>query len=314
LTYTVGLALANSTIWIIFAVNTLAPGVTTVGANSLQERVLDKRMNLLAPVTKLFSNKDISAHTEEETTPEMLIEKAVPRAVQVRAGTQPRASRILHTGPPPKNKGKYFAKYTCIGIVDVAPHDVWNLIGEPCKTWSSWLTSVSAVQEVDNSRRHLSPSECEYDIIQTSLMSLCGHKMTVDMHLAINSDINSREVAFKSNKSNKLLSKLEGRFKVLPLHDGAVLRDACSHVNQQELESFIQSHCVDSIARDGASIVVLEQLVQPFMIPPPPLGGLLKNHLGRHFENMISDLQLGALNMVPTSPCPPLIESSKYLL
>lgn len=222
--------------------------------------------------------------------------------------------RLMHVAPVPRSRGKFFAQYTCLGVVGAPPHEVWDMIREPSRSWAAWLTSVSAVEEVD--RRLLTPHISEYDVIQTTKMNLCGKKMNVDMHLSVNSNASDRHVSFKSKKGNKLMRSIEGRFQVWSLQkDGEELMQQFSHLNQKDLKVFLAGHGVDSSRLHEASLVLLEQAVQPQLMPPPPFTGMLKSHLGKHFDAMIADLQDGASSKINTSPkAPVMLKSVQSLL
>jgi hypothetical protein len=178
----------------------------------------------------------------------------------------------------------YFARYMSIGIVDASPAACWDLIGDS----GSWLTSISGAREVGNrARRGLF---CEtYNVIQKTKVNLIGKDFHVDMKLGIESDSLKREMRFTCKERNKLMSKLEGSFKVIPVGDRGRLRKALPNVGQEHLDALF---CPQGDRHK--SIVVLEQAVQPSMMPPKFVWGMFRNHLGSSIDSVMEDLQLGA--------------------
>jgi hypothetical protein len=202
----------------------------------------------------------------------------------------PERNRLLQATPC---QG-FFANYTSIGVVDSSPADVWDLIGDTC----SWLTSVSRVREVPNSRRTsgLFGEQSTYDVVQTTKVNLVGKDFHVDMLMNINSNNYRREMSFRSNRRNKLMAKMEGSFKVIPLHDTRQLRRALPHVSKESLDRLTASHRRFGAGNTGTnrSVVILEQAVQPSVLPPIFVRGVFQKHLGRSIDHVMRDLQRGA--------------------
>lgn len=209
-------------------------------------------------------------------------------------GRNTKQKRLLHAGISPasgldSSQSKFFAGYTCLGLVGAKPHEVWDMISEPSKTWASWLSSVSSVQELDS--RPLSEDTQEYEVIQKAIMSLCGYSMQADMHLVVHSNSSNKQVTFTLKKKNKLMRSIQGRFQVWSLGDGDIIKEQLGHLNADELHDLLERHGVEDHQLQDVSVVLLEQTVNPYMSPPPGFRGMLKRHLGNHFESMIADLQ-----------------------
>ena len=178
----------------------------------------------------------------------------------------------------------YFAKFTSVGIVDATPTSCWELIGDTC----SWLTSISGAREVGNRARRGMFRET-YDVVQTTKVNLVGKDFHVDMELGIESNPLKREMRFKSTRRNKLMSRLEGSFKVIPMGDRRRLRQALPDVAQEHLDALLRAQ-----GDRHKSIVVLEQAVQPSVMPPKFVRGMFCKHLGRSIDSVMDDLQRGA--------------------
>lgn len=226
-----------------------------------------------------------------------------------------REGRLLHA----TTSSDYFARYTSVGIVDAHPTACWNLIGDTC----SWLTSIQGVQEVSNSRRRsgMFGEQATYDVVQTTKVNLVGKDFLVDMLLRIQSNSHTREMLFKSNKRNKLMSKLEGSFKVIPMGDTKKVRRALPYICQDDLDALLRCHGDRHGGRDK-SIVVLEQGVQPSLMPPAFARRIFQKHLGRSIDHVMSDLQRGAAakkqrgnvlsRLLPSIPTMPALPQHGY--
>jgi len=178
----------------------------------------------------------------------------------------------------------YFAKYTSVGIVDAPPAACWDLIGDT----ASWLTSISGVRKVGNRARQ--GLFCEtYNVVQTTKVNLVGKDFHVDMQLGIESNSLKREMHFTCKKRNKLMSRLEGSFKVISIGDRRRLRQALPNLGQEHLDALLSVP-----GGRHKSIVVLDQAVQPSVMPPKFVRGMFCKHLGRSIDGVMKDLQRGA--------------------
>ncbi len=178
----------------------------------------------------------------------------------------------------------YFAKFTSVGIVDATPAACWDLIGDN----GSWLTSISGVRTVGNRARQ--GLFCEtYNVVQTTKVNLVGKDFHVDMQLGIESNSLKREMRFSCKERNRLMSRLEGSFRVIPMGDMRRLRQALPNVGQEHLDALLSAQC-----GRHKSIVVLEQAVQPSVMPPKFVRGMFRKHLGRSIDGVMKDLQRGA--------------------
>jgi len=143
------------------------------------------------------------------------------------------------------------------------------------------------------------PDVHQMEILQSSAMSLCGKNMTVDMHMAVDSNPLKRSVTFRMIKGNYLMKKVEGRFEVWALDDLTELKRVAAHIPEGELQRIVDEHhsanMVDGPRATRASVVLIHQRVQPTAVPPYPFKSLLRQHLGKHFEAVLSDLQVGAV-------------------
>lgn len=191
----------------------------------------------------------------------------------------------------------YFARYTSVGVVDACPATCWDLIGDPC----TWLTSVSGVREVPKSRvvSGLFGEHQTFDVVQTTKVNLLGKDFHVPMKMRIHSNSFTRENRFECKKRNKLLSKTEGSFQVIPMGDTRRLRKALPGFGREHLEHlerFGGSNGLNGLMGGSSqkSIVVFKQALQPSMMPPKFARGMFKRHLGRSIDHVMRDLQAGA--------------------
>jgi hypothetical protein len=196
-----------------------------------------------------------------------------------------KSRRLLHS----RSCRDFFANYTSIGVVNMPAAAVWDLLGDTC----SWLTSVTKVEEVANSRTTsgFMGEQTKYNVVQTTKVNLVGKDFHVDMLMNIDSNSFHRSMSFKSLKRNKLMSKMEGSFKVIPLNDRRRILQLLDHVDQGALDRLLSS---DRVSGGNKTLVVLEQAVQPSMMPPQFVRGIFKKHLGRSIDSVMADLQNGA--------------------
>lgn len=148
-------------------------------------------------------------------------------------------------------------------------------------------------------------------------MSLCGRSFEVDMHLIMTINPKKKLITWRSKKRNFLMKNVEGRFHIFDLataekqlHNilpaamsseelNALLSEAASAENTNSFDTPdklpLASLSLNNSKSNSRSIVVFQQEVMPFMSPPPGLRTLFRKHLAGHFENIIADLQKGAM-------------------
>ena len=215
------------------------------------------------------------------------------------------APRLVHTDAHRKS-GPFVATFTSLGFVQAPPQQVWGMISQPAGAWASWLTSLTSVKE----RRTAPPSPFpdrspqRFEVEQITDLSLLGKTVGMVILLAVETDPVSRSVRFRSVKGNSLMRAVEGRFLVWPAGtgDSEEMREALAHVPGAEVARVLAAHAQHAQhaqhdgggGEGGGSLVLIQHSVEPNVLPPAPFKGMLRQHLARHFEVILQDLQKGA--------------------
>lgn len=157
----------------------------------------------------------------------------------------------------------------------------------------------------------------QMQVIQSTVMSLCGRKFEVDMHLIMSTDSTKKIITWQSKKRNALMRNVQGRFHVMDLATAEKIlhktlpaamstkdlttllnaaapnekdpKDASDAFPLAALGSLMESK------KCSSSIVLFQQSVLPLLSPPPGFRTLFRKHLASHFEGIVADLQNGAL-------------------
>lgn len=105
---------------------------------------------------------------------------------------------------------------------------------------------------------------------------------TVSVHVFVDQDRRDHSVKFKQGKSG-FMEKFEGCWKVEPLF---IDEQSCFPCKPRTLEEYYS--CTGGKGR-VASVVSLDQLIQPAIIPPPPISWYLRGITRKTTEMLIED-------------------------
>lgn len=113
---------------------------------------------------------------------------------------------------------------------------------------------------------------------------------TISIHVLVDQNRRDHTVKFKLGKSG-FMKRFEGTWKVEPLFIDEELCSPCEPKSWTEYDT-----CSGGKGRVG-SIVSLDQLIQPALVPPPPISWYLRGVTERTTEMLIHDLFAEALRL-----------------
>ncbi|KAG2321592.1 hypothetical protein Bca52824_014805 [Brassica carinata] len=121
------------------------------------------------------------------------------------------------------------------------------------------------------------------EVEQAALWRFLWWSGTISVHVLVDQNRADHSMKFKQVKSG-FMKRFEGNWKVKPLF---VDEHMCDRLKPKTLEEYDQ--CTGGKGRVG-SRVTLDQLIQPAIVPPPPISWYLRGITAKTTEMLIHDL------------------------
>ncbi|RZS09346.1 hypothetical protein BHM03_00040417, partial [Ensete ventricosum] len=121
------------------------------------------------------------------------------------------------------------------------------------------------------------------EVEQAAIWRFLWWSGTISVHVIVDQNRKDHTVKFKQGKSG-FMKRFEGCWKVEPLF---VDEHLCQPFKPKTWDNY--NTCTQGKGRVG-SIVSLDQLIQPSLVPPPPISWYLRGITTRTTEMLISDL------------------------
>ncbi|XP_058087919.1 uncharacterized protein LOC131234933 isoform X2 [Magnolia sinica] len=152
----------------------------------------------------------------------------------------------------------------------------------------TWIDQPSEVKEVI-SRKVLVDEGLRQvvEVEQAAIWKFLWWSGTISVHVLVDQNREDHSVKFKQGKVG-FMKRFEGCWKVEPLF----VDDQLCHPFKPEKWANYDS-CTGGKGRVG-SVVSLQQLIQPALVPPPPISWYLRGITTRTTEMLINDLQAEA--------------------
>uniref|UniRef100_A0A5B7BHD4 DUF220 domain-containing protein n=1 Tax=Davidia involucrata TaxID=16924 RepID=A0A5B7BHD4_DAVIN len=163
--------------------------------------------------------------------------------------------------------------------VGLPPDAVYNIVTDPDNK-----RVFKNIQEV-KSRRVLIDEGLRQvvEVEQAALWRFLWWSGTISVHVLVDQNREDHTMKFKQVKTG-FMKKFEGSWKVEPLF---VDEKSCSPFKPKTWEDY--NSCTGGKGRIGSK-VSLEQLIQPAIVPPPPISWYLRGITARTSEMLINDL------------------------
>ncbi|KAK9108092.1 hypothetical protein Syun_024103 [Stephania yunnanensis] len=163
--------------------------------------------------------------------------------------------------------------------VGLPPDAIYNIVIDPenKRVFKNIKEVISRRVLVDEGPRQL------VEVEQAAIWRFLWWSGTISVHVLVDQNREDHTLKFKQLRTG-FMEKFEGCWKVEPLF---VDEQLCHPFKPKTLDEY--NSCTGGKGRVG-SILSLEQLVQPAILPPPPLSWYLRGITARTTEMLISDL------------------------
>ncbi|KAK9119720.1 hypothetical protein Scep_017813 [Stephania cephalantha] len=163
--------------------------------------------------------------------------------------------------------------------VGLPPDAIYNIVINPenKRVFKNIKEVISRRVLVDEGPRQL------VEVEQAAIWRFLWWSGTISVHVLVDQNREDHTLKFKQLRTG-FMEKFEGCWKVEPLF---VDEQLCHPFKPKTLDEY--NSCTGGKGRVG-SILSLEQLVQPAILPPPPLSWYLRGITARTTEMLISDL------------------------
>lgn len=163
--------------------------------------------------------------------------------------------------------------------IGLPPDAIFNIITDPDnkRVFKNIKDVISRRVVVDDGIRQV------VEVEQAAIWKFLWWSGTISVHVVVNQCRRDLEVKFKQGKSG-FMERFEGSWKIEPLFVDEQLCSPHQPKSWAEYES-----CSGGKGRLG-SIVSLQQLVQPAIVPPPPISWYLRGIAARTTEMLMRDL------------------------
>ncbi|CAH9097115.1 unnamed protein product [Cuscuta epithymum] len=121
------------------------------------------------------------------------------------------------------------------------------------------------------------------ELEQAALWRFLCWSGTISVHVLVDQNREDRTMKFKQVKTG-FMKKFEGCWRVEPL---LVDEDVCHLVRPKNLADYVL--CTEGKGRVGSRLS-LEQLIQPALVPPPPISWYIRGITTKTTEMIINDL------------------------
>ncbi|CAH9097111.1 unnamed protein product [Cuscuta epithymum] len=163
--------------------------------------------------------------------------------------------------------------------VGLPPDAVYNIVTDPenKKVFKNIQKVVSRKVLVDEGSRQV------VELEQAALWRFLCWSGTISVHVLVDQNREDRTMKFKQVKTG-FMKKFEGCWRVEPL---LVDEDVCHLVRPKNLADYVL--CTEGKGRVGSRLS-LEQLIQPALVPPPPISWYIRGITTKTTEMIINDL------------------------
>ncbi|KAK8959862.1 hypothetical protein KSP40_PGU016484 [Platanthera guangdongensis] len=170
--------------------------------------------------------------------------------------------------------------------IGLPPDAVFNIITDPDnrRVFKNIKEVISRRVVVDDGTRQV------VEVEQAAIWKFLWWSGTISVHVVVAQCRRDHEVNFKQGKSG-FLERFEGSWKIEPLFVDEQLCSPHKPKSWAEYET-----CSGGKGRLG-SIVSLQQLIQPAIVPPPPISWYLRGITTRTTEMLMRDLLGEALRL-----------------
>ncbi|KAL6007007.1 hypothetical protein ACLOJK_032503 [Asimina triloba] len=164
--------------------------------------------------------------------------------------------------------------------VGLPPDAVYNIVIDPDnrRVFKNIKEVMSRKVLLDEGQRQV------VEVEQAAIWRFLWWSGTISVHVFVDQNRQDHTVKFKQGKTG-FMKRFEGCWKV----ESLFLDDhLCSPLKPETLADY--HSCTGGKGRVG-SVVSLEQLVQPALLPPPPISWYLRGITARTTEMLVDDLQ-----------------------
>ncbi|KAL1565629.1 hypothetical protein AAHA92_07817 [Salvia divinorum] len=171
---------------------------------------------------------------------------------------------------------------SCLSLsVDVGlpPDAVYNIVTDPDnkRVFKNIKEVISRKVLVDEGLRQV------VELEQAAIWRFLWWSGTISVHVLVDQNREDHSMKFKQIKSG-FMEKFEGSWKMEPLF---VDEEICHPFKPNSVAEYVS--CSNGVGRI-ASRLKLEQLIQPAIVPPPPISWYLRGITTKTTEMLISDL------------------------
>ncbi|XP_073299811.1 uncharacterized protein [Primulina huaijiensis] len=163
--------------------------------------------------------------------------------------------------------------------VGLPPDKVYNILTDPDskRVFKNIKEVISRKVLVEEGSRQL------LEVEQAALWRFLWWSGTISVHVLVDQNREDHTMKFKQIKSG-FMQRFEGCWKMEPLY---VDEDLCHPLKPESLKDYIS--CTKGRGRIGSKLQ-LEQLIQPSIVPPPPISWYLRGITTKTTEMLIHDL------------------------
>ncbi|KAL0336144.1 UNVERIFIED_CONTAM: 2-methylene-furan-3-one reductase [Sesamum radiatum] len=163
--------------------------------------------------------------------------------------------------------------------VGLPPDAVYNIVTDPDnkRVFKNIKEVISRKVLVDEGLRQV------VEVEQAAIWRFLWWSGTISVHVLVDQNRENHTMKFKQIKSG-FMERFEGRWKMEPLF---VDEELCHPLKPKSLSEYVA--CTKGRGRI-ASTLSLEQLIQPAIIPPPPISWYLRGITTKTTEMLITDL------------------------
>ncbi|CAA7014338.1 unnamed protein product [Microthlaspi erraticum] len=163
--------------------------------------------------------------------------------------------------------------------VGLPPDAVYNIVIDPDnrRVFKNIKEVMSRKVVVDEGLRQV------VEVEQAALWRFLWWSGTISVHVLVDQNRADHSMRFKQVKSG-FMKRFEGSWKVKPLF---VDEDMCDRLKPKTVEEY--NRCTGGKGRIGSK-VTLDQLIQPAIVPPPPISWYLRGITAKTTEMLINDL------------------------
>ncbi|XP_062110322.1 uncharacterized protein LOC133822111 [Humulus lupulus] len=163
--------------------------------------------------------------------------------------------------------------------VGLPPDAIYNIVTDPDnkRVFKNIKEVISRKVLVDEGHRQV------VEVEQAALWKFLWWSGTISVHVLVDQNRKDRSMKFKQVKTG-FMKKFEGCWRVEPLF---VDEKTCFPFKPKTWEEYCS--CTGGKGRLGSK-VSLEQLIQPAIVPPPPISWYLRGITSKTTEMLINDL------------------------